>query len=643
MQNPLLALFSARRSGDAPRDLAYRADIDGLRAIAVMLVVLNHAGVPILPGGFVGVDVFFVISGFLITGLIDAQAAGGRFTYRSFYLRRAKRLAPALFAMILATLAIGYWLLVPSDYELLATSGVWSAFGAANLFFWLHTGGYFSPDAASFPLLHVWSLSLEEQFYLLWPAVLLMVLRPRTPGLRIGLVAAAVAISVAYDQHGVMVHSKGSYFLPIGRSGEFLLGALTHLLSKPRLANPRIANLLSGLGLLLVMAAALVLNGRSPFPGVLALVPCVGAALILAAPQFGPSLGSRLLATRPFVFVGLISYSVYLWHWPIVSFLRISRVALTPGVTAGIVAASLVLGWLSWAILERGFRGFLDRGGRPALAGAALGGAALLSALATVAVGHGLPQRFPFAMLTQDQLTAERNRYWIALPSKNTTLVRGAGGKQLLIVGDSHAYDLAYALNENGYPGRIKLIESFHECFNFGHQPISPADAPLCAQRLQAVLTSPDLRAADAVYLHDHWGGYDEAGLADMITRLRTVTSVPIYVFGPKMVFTDDVLAISKEAQNRHYATASDINAFASQFQRRELVALDHRLAAYFLARGLPGVRYISTLETQCGAQLACDLLTPGGQYLYFDAGHFTLEGSRRFGARLRRLQPELF
>jgi peptidoglycan/LPS O-acetylase OafA/YrhL len=642
MQPNLAAPEAASQSGHVSRDIGYRPDVDGLRAIAVMLVVLNHAGVVLMSGGFIGVDVFFVISGFLITALIAVQRHEERFSFGAFYLRRAKRLLPALYVLMLVVMVAGYWPLIPSDYTLLTESALSAVALASNLFFWLHTGGYFSPDASSFPLLHIWSLSLEEQFYLIWPAALLVLLRLRSPAARIGLVALTAALSFAYAQNGVQVHSVGSYFLLPARGGEFLVGALVYMLSRACSPNTLLANAASALGLLLVLGSSVLLNAHSPFPGIAALVPCLGSAFIIAAPQFGPSLTTRLLSTRPFAFVGLISYSVYLWHWPIVSFLWTSRVAITPAITIGIVAASLLLGAASWWLLERTYRGLLDRRNGAALAIGAVVTAALLVIPIYVYRHEGLPGRFPYALLTQDQLTAERNRYWIDLPSKDTTLGNG-GGKQLLIVGNSHAYDLAYALNENGYPGKVKLIETFYQCFNFGHQAVLPTDAPFCAQRLQAVLTSNHLQAADVVYLHDDWGGYDEAGLLDMINRLRAVTKAPIYVFGPKMTFTDLVLSISKQAQSQHFATVIGINGFAAQFQNPEKLERDRQLKAFFQFHQLAGVHYISTLDVQCGPRLACDMLSPAGQYLYFDSSHFTLEGSRRFGQHLKALYPELF
>ncbi|MET0273445.1 MAG: SGNH hydrolase domain-containing protein, partial [Phenylobacterium sp.] len=333
----------------------------------------------------------------------------------------------------------------------------------------------------------------------------------------------------------------------------------------------------------------------------------------------------------------------YLWHWPIISFLRYSGVALTPLVSAGIVGASLLLGWVSWRLIETGYRASLHRPGKLPLAIAALATALTIGVPVAVWMQHGFPQRFPFTLLTQEQLTEERGRYWRDLSALTGTFSEGETAKQVLIVGDSHAYDLSYALMENRFPGRLKLIETFAPCYNFGHDAVLPADAPMCAERLQAVLTSPELKMADAIYLHDHWGKLDLAALTDMLRQLRAVSSAPIYVFGPKMMFSQEVLKISQDAQRAHQITAGAINAYSVAYRNPDKAAMDRQLKAFFQTPPVANVRYVGWLDVQCGAAMRCDVLTEDGQYLYFDAGHFTLLGSRQFGERLKAAHPELF
>lgn len=623
--------------------LDYRRDIDGLRAVAVLMVVLHHAGLGLASGGFVGVDIFFVISGFLITRILQADVTASNFRFGAFYFRRAKRLLPALYAMMLATLVGGYWILTPSDYSLLGQS-ILSAIGLfSNHFFWLHTGGYFSSDASAFPLLHVWSLSVEEQFYLVWPAVFILVLRLKSPIARLGLICLLAFVSLVASEYGVAKNWTGSYFLAPNRAFEFLIGALVHLLWRDRGSpSPLLANMCSGLGLLGALASFLVLNERSGFPGLNALFPCLSAALIIAAPQFGPSLGSRLLGLGPMVAVGLASYSIYLWHWPLVSYLKQSDVEFTRLVRIGLVLAAVAAGFISWWLIERLFRARLEKNDKFAWGAMLAATIALVGGAGYVWVKQGLPERFPYAMLTEDQLMSERARYWRDLPAKNTSFGAPGAEAQLLIVGNSHAFDLAYALGENGYPGKIKIVETNHQCFNFGHDPVEPANTAMCAERLRAVLTSPDVKVASAIYLHDNWGRLDLAGLDDMILRLRGLTAAPIYVFGPKMSFSQSALNIAKAAQNQPHATIATINRFAASYRVEDKAVQDAALKAHFAARSMPGVHYVSTMDAQCGGAI-CPLISEDGKYLFFDESHFTLEGSRRFGASLRREHPDLF
>ena len=626
----------------SPLQLTYRPDIDGLRAMAVLMVVINHVGMGWAPGGFVGVDVFFVISGFLITRQILERKTGEGFGYKAFYIRRARRLLPALFVMMAATLAVGYVLLTPSDYSQLAASTLSGLGMSSNLFFWKATGGYFSPGASAFPLLHVWSLSVEEQFYLIWPILVLALARFRH-GLFIAVVLGG--LSFAWAQYGAAQGSQGAYFLLPARAGEFMIGGLLVLAPWPPGAKPNgpAASLAGLLGLALIAGSVVLLDEHAVFPGLLALAPCLGAALILAAPRIGPGLAGRLLSQPPLVGIGRISYSVYLWHWPLVSYLRLSRVTITPMIGLGVLVLSLALGAVSWRLLERDYRARLEAGSRAALIPGLIWSLGLAGFAALILQRSGLPGRFPFALLTQDQLVAERSRYWHDLPASSASLTLQDKGRRLLLVGNSHAYDLAWALQEAGFGGKIKLHESTNRCFNFGHDPVLPAASVECVLRWRELVNGAPLQAATVIYLHDNWAVYDPVKLDQALTELRARTPAPIVVFGPKMTFTDDVLAISKAAQSRRYVTASDINVFARSYYDADKIARDQGLKRHFATTAIPGVSYVSLMDRQCGQPPRCEILSRDGRYLYFDAGHLTLEGSRRLGARLKADNPGLF
>lgn len=630
------------------KDLSYRADIDGLRAIAVLLVVLNHVGFSAFSGGFIGVDVFFVISGYLITGIILGQMSKGTFSFTQFYLRRARRILPALYVVLLVVMIAGYHLFLPSDYSALSQSTLSAIAFVSNIFFWKTSGGYFSSSSEEMPLLHIWSLSVEEQFYFVWPLALLLMFKLKSTSARIAVATVLLVASFILAEIGVKNEWSSAYFLLPSRAGELIIGALLAFwLAKRKPVDHAsvFANLLSIAGILMVLVPAFVLDKVSDFPGVNALIPCIGAGLIITSRVMGKSVVSFILESRPFVFVGLISYSLYLWHWPLISFLHYSRVEITLELAAGLVIASVFLGYLSWRFVEQKFRHNNKPMGKNIATITVFAGLFVVSLPMVVYLKDGMPTRFPFAMLTQDQLAAELGRYWSGI--ENTSMVAkfddSKNKRKVLIVGNSHAYDFSYALTENQFDGQVKLIATPHFCFNFSHDFGLPDKVEECKASLKKVLESPELKKADVIYLHDNWEGKNFSGLSDMIGKVRAINSAPIYVVGPKMVFLEAVPKISQRAQHERYVTAASINEYSRQFMEPKKFKYDEELKAYFEKGKFEGVKYISALDVQCGSNHKCDVLTEGGEYLYFDYGHFTLIGSRVFGKHLKDKYGDLF
>ncbi len=357
---------------------SYRPDIDGLRAVAVTAVVLFHACPAVLPGGFAGVDVFFVISGYLISGIIARELGDGRFRVAHFYRRRIRRIFPALATVLLATLAYGLVVLLPSERAQLGREVAAGAAMAANLLFW-GQAGYFDPAAYAKPLLHLWSLGVEEQFYLVWPALLwLLLARTRRPVAGVALLTAASFVLNLALSAGQGV---ADFYSPLARLWELSAGALLALAGPPDRLRAW-AGLAAGAGLAAILAATLLFDETLPYPGWRALLPVCGTLLLIGA---GPAtLAGRLLACRVAVWVGLISYPLYLWHWPLLSFATIIRRGHPPKplLAALLVAASVGLAALTWRFIERPLR----RGAGPrrvtyrlaaAVAGLGLAGAAL--------------------------------------------------------------------------------------------------------------------------------------------------------------------------------------------------------------------------------------------------------------------------
>lgn len=330
----------------------HRADIDGLRALAVLAVIGFHLSPRWLPGGFAGVDTFFVISGFLITGLITRALDQREFRLAGFYHQRIKRLLPAYLLVAASTLAVASWLLIPDDYLFYTTSLAASWGFVSNVFFSMLSWGYFGQRTEEFPLLHTWSLSVEEQFYFCYPLLLMLVYRHWRRHLDLALLLLALATLALSEARTGQV---GSYFLLPYRAHELLLGALTARLLQRRPPAAGVAAQAALAGLALTLGSMLLLDRERPFPGLNSLYPCVGAALLLYGGARGNPV-SALLGWRPLAGIGLMSYSLYLWHWPILSFLRYRRIPLEAGVGAAALAAIFAVSWLSWRYVEAPLR-----------------------------------------------------------------------------------------------------------------------------------------------------------------------------------------------------------------------------------------------------------------------------------------------
>ncbi|HEX5222090.1 MAG TPA: acyltransferase family protein [Verrucomicrobiae bacterium] len=337
--------------------LSYRPDVDGLRAVAVLSVVFCHAGFH-CPGGFIGVDVFFVISGYLIAGLILKELKQGTFTLANFWERRIRRILPALTVVVAATFGAGWFILMPEDFASFGKSVIGLALLASNVQFW-RSINYFNNAAEEKPLLHTWSLSVEEQFYLLVPVFLLLLARRSQLHRAFLLLAAAAALSFGLSVYWTHSHASSNFYLLPTRAWELFAGALLAFSPACGIRKKWVNESLAVLGMALILVPCFVYDSKTPFPGLTALPPVLGSALLIwvGSSSVGFSRIGRLLASKPVVFVGLISYSLYLWHWPLFSFTRyVSVKAPSAMVWWTLIAASIVLATLSWRFVETPFR-----------------------------------------------------------------------------------------------------------------------------------------------------------------------------------------------------------------------------------------------------------------------------------------------
>lgn len=637
--------------------MVYRGDIDGLRAIAVLSVIVFHIDAALLPGGFVGVDVFFVISGYLITGNIVQELNSGRFSLLEFYRRRVKRIAPAMLVVTAVVMLAAYLLMLPEQLRDTGKSAVFSLASLANVYFWLYQDtGYFAQSSLELPLLHLWSLGVEEQFYLLWPLLLVAVYR-RADKLTLVLAMAACAVasfwmgSALFEQAPSFVY----YMLP-SRAGELLLGALVAVLVNERLLAGLSTRLMPAValgGLLLLVASLVFLNENRPFPGWFALPPTLGTALLLWAGQHGPNPVTRLLALRPLVWVGLVSYSAYLWHWPLLAFYRYGYGEVSALAGLLLFIATGALAWLSYRFVEQPAR----RAGGSAQRVFALQFFLPASALLVIALVLVYPQRFGVELesphytaqlaalraATQPAFLAAPVCQFQAITPAQMTLDRCVSGAasnprvEALLWGDSNAAH---------YQGMLDVIAQ-HAGFRLRNIEIgSCPPLPGNVSAFVAPRRARDCEHASAV-VRDAINDYPVVILAGLWTAYQQRSAE----FLPSLFASIDALARSHrlvvvlgkaptltgyDRKCREKALKVPLLNCPTRIavDMTEVSALNRQLRDFAATRS--NVRYFDANERLCPAGV-CALDDADSQVRYVDALHLSLQGARHLGAEIVR------
>ncbi|TLS78407.1 acyltransferase [Mariprofundus erugo] len=448
---------------EAASKFSYRPEIDGLRAIAVVAVVMFHAGLGV-PGGFVGVDVFYVISGYLITSLILKELENKEFSLSGFWERRIKRIVPAMVVMIFTTLVVGWFLLLPDDYARLGKSVIWQVFFAANVNFWMGTG-YFAGPSNEIPLLHTWSLAVEEQYYLLVPLLLMALYKiDLSHHRRVILVffLLGMVLSLMLSVYAVRNHPSAAFYLLPSRAWELVLGGIIAVL--PSTVSPSgsfARNLYTVAGMAGVVIPCWLYTKETPFPGMAAIFPCVGTAVFIWASRLtdsAPKLPvlAYLITLRPIVFVGLISYSLYLWHWPVLvysNYWLLDDRSLE--YTLLLVGLSFFLSILSWKYIEKPFRKKTYFANRRVVYAYGGGSSLILLIMGLLIAGNqGIATRFSPAVIADAEAKSDRIgvHELKAVDVENDRLPVLGNTKlsqpSVLLWGDSHAMASALAFDE---------------------------------------------------------------------------------------------------------------------------------------------------------------------------------------------------
>lgn len=604
-----------------------------------MLAVLGyHAAIPGFGGGYVGVDVFLVISGFLITRIIHGELEAGRFSLRTFYYRRARRILPALLAVLVATTLGAIVLLSWIDLVLYAKTLIATLAFASNVEFFRLLKGYFSAHGATMPLLHGWSLAVEEQFYIVFP-LLLLVLHRRWPArmrLAIGLLTMA---SFALALTLMPLDDRSAFFLGPPRFWELGLGSMLALGMVPPVAGPKMRETLSWAGLALTLLPIVAYSNRTPFPGLAALPPCLGSLLLL---HVTGTRASQLLAWRPLVGVGLVSYSLYLWHWPLLAFARAMYGNDLPlAITALALGAAVVVAPISWRFVEQPFRhkAFPPRQMAALLA---VGGALLLATALLLWATRGIPQRHtPEAnRLAAGQMDFDRRREQCEnRPAASGYCPLGDPGKpaSFLLWGDSHAGALFPALDVSARRLRIGGKAAVWS----GCSPLIGFDEPRrnCrsgnAAALAYAVSTQEIRV---VILAARWdyarlgrisldrgtlerdSGPFEAALDRTVAALRAAHK--------RVILVGDVPGFDWDVPSR-LAAAARFGVSPGPIPNLQTVRQRQGLVEQMLAERTQadGIAYLPLLEHFCNVECRTEL---DGAPLYNDSHHLSATGAQR-------------
>lgn len=638
--DPKLALRADHSLGANPmHGVAYRPDIDGLRALAVIAVVIYHAFPQLAPGGFAGVDIFFVISGYLITGIIDRQLRAKRFSILEFYARRVLRIFPALMIVVIVTFAAGWFLLPVNEMEALGANVKGAAVFIENFVLYGQIVGYFDPGAERLPLLHLWSLGIEEQYYIVWPLTLLLISRWPTQRLKIVLLLGVCSFAACLWTPAS--DAAWAFYSPTTRGWELLVGSGLALWTPARSvgATRRIRSPLAIAGLTALILTFWMLGARSPWPGVRTMLPVVATAALLGTDDTPVH---RLLSARWFVFVGLISYPLYLWHFPLIAFVKLQWDGPLPiSLTFGLLAVSVSLAWLTYRFIERPIRfGSAPATWRVAPLVAAMAATWLVGM--TAVDTRGLPMRFPRQIQGLMLSGTETSVHWrrakclllLQPASEFASECAGHGGHPLVLVwGDSYGAAL--------YPGLLHFAaERGYEVAQYTASACPPLigyslpERPFCKSINDDVLSRIGRLRPDVVVLDATWGHAEPVLREDLprtVAMLKALSVGRIVLMGPPPSWQG--AGLSRNVLDYYRQTGEVLPARSFYRSTDEWTRGRDRLLQE-MSREL-GIEYISVRDVFCNDDGCLTRIGPNDSELTaFDPGHLTVPGAIYLASR---------
>jgi len=616
----------------------YRSEIDGLRAVAVLPVLLFHAGLPFFAGGYVGVDVFFVISGYLITGIIASEMGEGRFSVIAFYERRIRRIIPCLTAVIGLCLAAAAILFLPEDFMSLSKSAIATVLFSSNILFWRQSW-YFNAQMDLIPLLHTWSLAVEEQFYILFPPALALLHRFGRSRL-IAIIAAMAAVSFLLNIWSLPRSPSFAFYMAPTRAWELLLGSLIALGFIPPLKSRILREGLALLGIALIAFAVCLFSARTPFPGYHALVPVLGAALVIYASH--DTTCGRILSLSPVVFIGLISYSLYLWHWPIMVFARYYLIdELSGWNVVSVLLLSFCVAILSWRYIEMPFRrkGIVNR--RFVFSAAPVAMIFLIAAGLAGVVSKGWVSRVPAEVAYLESFKNDSSPRRMdchrlensALPLPRSCVFGTSVPPEFAIWGDSHAVELAFVLGQLAEQHQRSLMQvSYSSC-----PPVMGNGSAGCRKHNEATLrfltNHPTIKTVFLIAFYDNDKDNRSFTYADglrvSVSRLAESGKQVVLIYPIPRATIDVPSALARYAWNGMGIDALGSKKSAYLRRNTEILNLLDTLA------GQRNVARVVPHESLCREETCSVMLE--GKPLYFDNHHLSLSGARHIAPLFER------
>ena len=626
---------------------AYRGDIDGLRAIAVISVMMYHFSVWPFTGGFVGVDVFFVISGYLITGGILKENSHHDFSFSEFYTRRARRLFPALLSTIAISYAVAFLAFSPTDFEKMSASTVFALTGISNFYFWM-SADYFDSASILKPLLHTWSLSVELQFYLVWPIAIILLAKLGRIAVATGVILLTAA-GFALSLYAIMYDSTGAYYLTQYRFWEFAAGGLAFLFRRSDFFNrlSSLHGLICLMGIALVLYPVFTYSTSTTFPGLNAIMPVIGSMMIILSGD--RTLGGNVLASRPASYIGEISYSLYLVHWPVVVFSQYILVKEFSGASGLLlIAASFVLAIPMHRFIEKPLR-------KPdALK---LSGAAFCLSCSGIAMAFMVPAstswadkgwvwRLPEQIQKINSLDITSMQQYVASTEnvlKAHSDFANNGKPRLLIIGDSQSADISNIMKENGFLDKFDAItrpvntrcraifvnqnerERYWNEENGGTMAL-PEFIPMCDKQMNEATDPHILKESDVIFIAMKWRDESLPKMKEAIEVITKRSNAKIFLFGNKNLAKSSIDLVNT------FGRVSGISEFAAQ--NRDFISeeINKKISQ------MSGYTFVDMMKVVCQKKNSCEVVTDKFDPIFFDQVHLTREGAIYLGPKFKKV-----